>query len=113
LLDHGGVVSCSIDMQDHYSFVDPSISIYNFLRYSDRAWRWVNSPLHFQNRLRARDHIELFRSVGLEVVATDAHQPTDEQRQALRVLPLDDRFKRAFTLDELAVKALDVVAAER
>jgi len=49
LLDHGGVVSCSIDMQDHYSFVDPSISIYNFLRYSDRAWRWVNSPLHFQN----------------------------------------------------------------
>lgn len=113
LLDPGGVVSCSIDMQDHYSFIDPSICIYNFLRYSDRTWRLVNSPLHFQNRLRAREHMELFRGAGLEVVVADAHQPTDEQRQALRALRLNSRFERAFTHDELAVMALDVVAAAR
>lgn len=110
LLGPGGVVSSSIDLQDHYSFADPRISIYNFLRYSDRSWRFVNSPLHFQNRLRVRDYLALFGGAGLNVIEADAEHPTDQQRQALDELPLYDRFRRDYTLDELALKALHVVA---
>src|SRR5579885_860225 len=52
LLRPGGAFSCRIDLQDHYAYFDPGLSRYHFLRFSDRAWALVNSPLHFQNRLR-------------------------------------------------------------
>ena len=45
LLRPGGAFSCRIDLQDHYAYFDRSLSRYNFLRFSDRAWRLVNSPL--------------------------------------------------------------------
>jgi len=100
LLADGGIVSCSIDMQDHYSFDDPRISVYNFLRYSDRRWRLINSSLHYQNRLRARDYRELFAESGLsiidEVLATDPGR-----REQLRSVPLAARFASAYTADEL------------
>jgi len=56
LLRPGGLVSSTIDMRDHFAFFDPAISTYNFLKFGDRAWALVNSPLQFQNRLRLPDH---------------------------------------------------------
>lgn len=111
LLAPAGVISSSIDLKDHYSYVDPRVSIYNFLRYSDRTWDLVNSPLHFQNRLRARDHLELFAGAGLRVLEFTENHPGPERRRALEATPLARRFANDYTLDELAVYAVEVTAA--
>ena len=37
LLREGGLMSSSIDLQDHYHWFDKNISVYNFLRFSDPA----------------------------------------------------------------------------
>jgi hypothetical protein len=110
LLADGGVVTCSVDLQDHYAFQDPSISVYNFLRYSDRTWRLVNSPLHFQNRMRVRDHLALVEQAGLTVVARDVGVPDADQLAALDELPLAPRFAGGYARDELAGSSLHVIA---
>ncbi|HYX88941.1 MAG TPA: class I SAM-dependent methyltransferase [Gaiellaceae bacterium] len=108
LLRPGGAFSCRIDLQDHYSYFDPSLSRYHFLRFSDRAWRLVNSPLHHQNRLRSPDYLQLVREAGLEVVSeTPSIAPggLDE----LAALPIAPRFRR-YSLEELSVATLSFVA---
>jgi SAM-dependent methyltransferase len=107
LLAPGGVVSCSVDMADHYAFDDPRISVYNYLRYDDRVWRLVNSSLHYQNRLRARDYLAKFRRAGLAVVET---RPDRSKQADLAAVPLARRFAQQYTVEELADTAIAVAA---
>jgi SAM-dependent methyltransferase len=109
LLRPGGAFSCRIDLQDHYSYFDQHLSRYHFLRFSDRAWSLVNSPLHYQNRLRAPDYLRLVREAGLEVVSATPSGPSEEGMAELRALPLAPRFRR-YTLEELGVGTLSFVA---
>jgi len=109
LLRPGGAFSCRIDLQDHYSYFDPSLSRYNFLRFSDRVWSLVNSPLHNQNRLRSHDYLRLVREAGFEVVAERPSAPNEQGLEELRALPLAPRFRR-YTPEELGVTILSFVA---
>ena len=111
LLRSGGAFSCRIDLQDHYAYFDRSLSRYNFLRFSDGKWRLVNSPLHFQNRLRSPDYLRLVREAGLELVSERPSGPSDAGRAELRALPLADRF-RGYSEDELGVTVLSFVALQ-
>ena len=109
LLRPGGAFSCRIDLQDHYAYFDRSLSRYNFLRFSDRSWRLVNSPLHHQNRLRQPDYLRLVRDAGLELVSETPSGPSAEGLAELSGLPLSERF-RAYTPEELGVTILSFVA---
>ena len=109
LLRPGGAFSCRIDLQDHYAYFDRGLSRYNFLRFSDRSWRLVNSPLHHQNRLRSPDYLQLVRDAGLELVSETPSGPSAEGLAELSGLPLAERF-RAYTPEELGVTILSFVA---
>ncbi len=109
ILRPGGVFSCRIDLQDHYAYFDSSLSRYNFLRFSDRVWRLVDSPLHYQNRLRAPDYLRLVRDAGLELVVERPSGPGADGLRELRALPLAPRF-RGYALEELGVTILSFVA---
>jgi SAM-dependent methyltransferase len=109
LLRPGAPFSCRVDLQDHYAYFDSSLSRYNFLRYSDRTWGLVNSPLHYQNRLRAPEYLELVRGAGLELVVSNPSRPSDQRRAELEALPLAARF-REYPVDELGVTVLSFVA---
>jgi SAM-dependent methyltransferase len=110
LLRPGGAFSCRIDLQDHYSYFDRSISRYNFLRFSESAWRLVNSPIHFQNRLRAPDYLRLARDAGFELVVERPSGPDEAGLAQLASLPLDERFRNGYTPQELGVTVLSFVA---
>ena len=109
LLRPGGAFSCRIDLQDHYAYFDRGLSRYNFLRFSDRSWRLVNSPLHHQNRLRSPDYLRLVRDAGLELVSETPSGPSAEGLAELSGLSLAERF-RAYTPEELGVTILSFVA---
>ncbi len=108
LLAPGGIVSQQIDYQDHYAYFDRSVTVYNFLRYDDRRWRWFNPSLHFQTRLRHRQYVEVFAESGLEVIACETVDGSDEDRAAIADLPPAPQF-RAFMMDELAVRRSRIV----
>jgi SAM-dependent methyltransferase len=109
LLRPGGAFSCRIDLQDHYAYFDRSLSKYNFLRYSDRAWSLVNSPLHHQNRLRSPEYLQLVRDAGLQLVVEQPSGPSEAGLKELESLPLAPRFRR-FPPEELGVTVLSFVA---
>jgi len=108
LLRPDGAVSSRIDLCDHYSYSDRGLTPYNFLRYSDRAWRLLDSGLSRQNRLRRPDYLQAFASAGLQVVAERAQAPEDAA-QRLQAIDLAPRF-RAYTLEDLAVTRLFLAA---
>src|SRR3954469_11782148 len=109
LLRPGGAFSCRIDLQDHYAYFDRSISRYNFLRFSDRTWGLVNSPLHFQNRLRAPEYLRLVRDAGFEVVVDNPSGPSERGLVELQALPIAERF-RVYPPEDLGVTILSFVA---
>jgi hypothetical protein len=66
-----------IDYHDHYASADPSITRFNFYRYSSRRWQWLNPPNHFQNRLRHSDFVRLFVRHGLKADEARAVLPAE------------------------------------
>ncbi len=109
LLHPGGAFSCRIDLQDHYAYFDRSLSKYNFLRYSDRAWSLVNSPLHYQNRLRSPEYLQLVRDAGFELVVEKPSGPSEAGLRELESLPLAPRFRK-YPPEDLGVTVLSFVA---
>ncbi|MGH9278625.1 MAG: class I SAM-dependent methyltransferase [Acidimicrobiales bacterium] len=112
LLAPGGVMSFQIDYQDHYSYFDPSISVYNFLRYDDRRWRLYNPSLHFQNRLRHRDYLDLIAGAGLAVAEAETDGGSADEIGVVAALPPDDRFA-TYGGAELAVRRSRLVLVPR
>jgi cyclopropane fatty-acyl-phospholipid synthase-like methyltransferase len=86
----GGIQSHFIDLSDHYAHMDSSINIYNFLRYSDTAWRFIDNSVQPMNRWRMPNYRQLYNKVGATILAED-HRAGDVA--ALRTVPLADRFK--------------------
>ena len=109
LLRPAGAFSCRIDLQDHYAYFDRSLSKYNFLRYSDRAWSLVNSPLHHQNRLRSPEYLQLVRNAGFELVVEQPSGPSEAGLKELESLQLAPRFRK-FPPEDLGVTVLSFVA---
>jgi 2-polyprenyl-3-methyl-5-hydroxy-6-metoxy-1,4-benzoquinol methylase len=110
LLAPGGVLSSSVDLQDHYSFADPRISVYNFLRFSERSWRLINSPLHYQNRLRAKDQIALHEQAGLRLVDIVPREPDETLLRLLEATPIAAHFRERYTQQELAPTDISLTA---
>ncbi|MGH3098347.1 MAG: class I SAM-dependent methyltransferase [Streptosporangiales bacterium] len=76
------VMSHIIDLSDHYAQVDPSITQFNFLRYSPGRWRLFNNSLHYQNRLRISDYRHVLAETGWEILDEDSsRRPAEELRR--------------------------------
>ena len=112
ILADEGVMSFRIDYQDHFSYFDSRISVYNFLRYSERAWTWYNSALHYQNRLRHSDYMRLIRNAGFEIIEEQRTDPSDADRALLGTLPVDQRF-RHYGQPDLGVRGALLVMRKR
>lgn len=63
----GGVMSHFIDMSDHFAHLDASITIYNYLRYSSREWRWIDNSIQPQNRLRISHYRALYGELEIPI----------------------------------------------
>ncbi len=64
----GGVNSHFIDMSDHFAHLDQSITIYNYLRFSEKQWRRIDNSVQPQNRLRLSDYEKMYAEYGIEIL---------------------------------------------
>jgi SAM-dependent methyltransferase len=72
ILRPGGFVIHRFNPGDHFASVDRSITKANFLRFSEKEWRWYGgSGLSYHNRLRCVQHRDLLYAAGFEIVAAD------------------------------------------
>lgn len=90
LLKPGGLMSHHIDLSDHYSHFDRSITVYNFLRFSQKAWQRYNNDLLYQNRLRLSDYSALHDQGGWQVIGEESQRKPPGE---LRSVPLAEEFR--------------------
>ncbi len=100
-----GIMSHFIDMSDHFAHLDSSITIYNFLRYSEKAWARIDNSVQPQNRWRLSDYEQLYRELNFNITEREA-RPGEPEALANTKLHSDyaERDKR-----DLAVSHVHLV----
>ena len=91
------LMSHLIDISDHYSHFDSSITPLNYLKYSSKQWRFFNTPLQYQNRLRISQYRKLHTYAKFEIVSEMNNFVSPETLANINVA---DLFKD-FTEDDL------------
>jgi hypothetical protein len=99
----GTVMSHLVDHGDHYAYVDESVGIHHFLRYGDRAWRWIDNGVQPMNRLRASEYEALYARAGVPLTEVD-HRGCDPL--ALVGVPLAPRFREMDPADVACTSSL-------
>ena len=67
VLRDDGVMSHFIDMSDHFAHMDSSITIYNYLRFSQAQWWWIDNSIQPQNRMRVTQYYDLIEEASFKV----------------------------------------------
>lgn len=98
-----------MNFRDTYSYFDRRIGVFNMLRYSPRAWRWLDSALVPQNRLRVSDHRAMLDASGFRLVEEQSESAPMEE---LRRVPLAPEF-RGYSEDDLRVVESWLVSVPR
>ena len=47
----------------------------NYLKYSEKTWKFLNPPLNYQNRLLQSDYISIFTKAGFKYEVTSSKYP--------------------------------------
>ncbi|HMQ90984.1 MAG TPA: class I SAM-dependent methyltransferase, partial [Flavilitoribacter sp.] len=99
VLQPGGMMSHFIDMSDHFAHMDPSITIYNYLQYSERAWGIIDNTIQPQNRWRLPQYRTLYRALEIPY-AEEKLRPGDvDAVRAMKLAPPYD----AMPAEEVAI----------
>lgn len=93
LLKAGGIISCIIDLQDHYQYTDKSISPFNFYQYSWEEWdNLYNNNLHYQNRLLANEYYTQFALAGFAPIQMRVIKADTSVIEKLKTMPLNAHY---------------------
>jgi hypothetical protein len=88
------VMSHRLNLVDQYSYFDFSITEFNFLRYTEKEWRWRNSPLIWQNRLRISDYRKLLAETGFDLVREESTSGKKEDLERVTLAPEFRHYSR-------------------
>lgn len=95
-----------VSPSDHRSYSDNTLSLHDFLQYSDQEWSNIQTRFDYHNRLRFPQYIEIFEKAGLEIVEQSHSLPKDKGELAkFNKLKIHKQFSN-FTKDELTAGSL-------
>lgn len=93
---NGGIQSHFIDMSDHFAHFDQSITIYNYLQFSDAQWALIDNSIQPQNRLRLPNYLQIYQQIGLPI--THQELRTDSEND-LKKVPVHRQYANLSTHD--------------
>jgi len=96
---NGGLMSHFIDLTDHFAHFDSSITIYNFLKFSEKRWTFIDNSIQPQNRLRFPQYIGIYEK--LQIPAQKAKMRKGDLEE-LSTVNIETSFN-IFTKEELAI----------
>jgi SAM-dependent methyltransferase len=102
MLKPTGHMYMMVGHDDHWSFHDPSVNVFNYYRYSDTFYgKLFETKFEYQNRIAKPEWPAIFARAHLEIADYYGHV-TAESRAAIRSLPgVDQRFA-GFSEEDLA-----------
>jgi SAM-dependent methyltransferase len=100
-----------IGLHDHFDKIDRNISRVNFLKFSERQWRFIaQNKISHINRLRLSEHLEIMQNVGF-VNRVLQREVDEESLHILKNLAIDKKF-RDFDKEDLAT-VLATIASQK
>jgi hypothetical protein len=95
---------------DHRAYVDKSLSLQDFLQYSQAEWKKKYNRFDYHNRLRLPQYIEIFESLGFEIIHLEYSNPPldSEVHKKFKSIILHPDFKK-FSDEELTAGAINIV----
>lgn len=108
VLRPGGVMFHSVNCGDHYAYVDRKLHQLNYLKYSDRAWKFWNNAFLYQNRLRAHVFVDLAREAGF-AIDLDTSNTRPERLQQLQAMRVHPQFSHV-PPEQLCITTVDFIA---
>lgn len=108
ILRPGGIVIHSVNCGDHYAYFDPRITAMNYLTYDEDRWRFWNSSLLYQNRMRPCDFLEAAERAGFALLLVK-QRPRPELLNVLPKLKIVPEFDH-YAPEQLATTSIDFVA---
>jgi len=108
VLRPGGLAVHSVNCGDHYAYFDRKVNQAHYLRFNEAQWRWWNNDLHYQNRLRAHDFVEIAERAGLDIVL-NKQKPRAELMTRFDMALIAPEF-RHYSKEQLCTTSIDFVA---
>jgi hypothetical protein len=94
VLKPGGYSCHSIQIGDHLYAYDTSVSIKQYLHYSDRTWRrWFENDVQYINRLQRSDWLDLFKRTGMTLIEEEV------TKESLSGLQVSEAFRNYDEID--------------
>ncbi len=94
-----GVMSHFIDLSDHFAHFDKKITVYNFLKYSEKKWRLIDNKIQPQNRLRFKDYKEMYKNLNIPITE---EKVTEGNKNELLKIKVHEQLKH-YSIDELSI----------
>lgn len=91
-----------ISPSDHRFFYDKSLSVYDFLKFSEEEWLKNHTRFDYHNRNRLPEYVELFLSLGYEIETLKYNLPSEKVIEQFRKSTVDNRFKNYTAEENLA-----------
>ncbi len=86
VVSKGGLMSHFVDMSDHFAHFDKSITIYNFLQYSNFAWdKIIDNSIQPQNRWRYQQFVDLYQKLNIPLTETETRPGSIEEVKSLKI----------------------------
>jgi SAM-dependent methyltransferase len=108
ILKPNGVMSHFIDMTDHFAHFDKSITVYNFLKFSDRFWHSIDNDILPQSRLRYKDYLAIYHQQLIPIIDTKIWEHDSSKLEGIK---LNKKF-REYTKAELAIVHVYIVSSK-
>jgi len=108
MLKKGGVMSHFIDMTDHFAHFDRSITIYNFLRFSQKEWSCIDNSIQPQNRLRVTDYVNIYNDLCINNRIEELRPGNPEEVKSLHLNELYSNYP----VERLAVSHCQLISSK-
>ena len=69
-----------ISPSDHRAYSDKTLSIYDFLKYSQKEWNKIQTKFDYHNRLRLPEYIDIFKKSGFNITYIE-HDTVNKKSQ--------------------------------
>ena len=81
----GGIMSHFVDMSDHFAHSDKSITIYNYLQFSERRWSRIDNSIQPQNRMRITHYRKIYRELHIPITKEELRPGSLKELSSVKV----------------------------
>lgn len=95
LLSPKGLTLHHVDLSDHFAHDDPSISLINFLQFSDEEWRKLGgNQFAYHNRLRIEDYKRIYAEAGHRILQWQERVDSRSLQELQNGFPLHEQYRQ-------------------